>query len=406
MLISRHKLFYVALLLTSLSAMAATLESVRFGSHQGFDRIVCELNAPVKYSIQETTDGAIELWLTGVSVPEPFALPKLPPQIKLLTSVEAFRENGTDIVLEIRAAAPLAAVPMELTGATWRLALDLSIRGQSTQVEVPVIAESTATAKPTAPHKEAKAKQPEYVPGDRPIETKFADNHVDKAAPQKTEPVREFAPAPELPIATADSIKALEVLADFYSLQGDDKSAGELDVLHQQRVADTMRPDTVVQTSEADTPHSASLPWLYLSAAFILGLAAGIVAPRLRSLLKFKLPKISLPKLPKKQKADKAQEIEKDMDSLDRAVAAEKQAKPKREPKPIPAALKPEPEPEPEPVFPDSEPAVEAVMKESLMDRRVKRVLELNSENRSLAEIAQELDMGQDEVKLILDLNS
>ena len=39
------------------------------------------------------------------------------------------------------------------------------------------------------------------------------------------------------------------------------------------------------------------------------------------------------------------------------------------------------------------------------MDRRVRRVLELNKEGRSIQAIAQELEMGQDEVKLILDLN-
>jgi hypothetical protein len=39
------------------------------------------------------------------------------------------------------------------------------------------------------------------------------------------------------------------------------------------------------------------------------------------------------------------------------------------------------------------------------MDRRVRRVLELNKEGKNIQTIAQELEMGQDEVKLILDLN-
>lgn len=427
MLIFRHKPILAALLLLSATAVwAATLENVRFGSHQGFDRMVCEFDAPIQYVLRDGTNGSIELHLKSVSVTDKFALPKLPSQIKLLNSVEAFRENASDIILEIRGAVPLSAVPLELAGPTWRLAIDLARRGEQLQTPTQPANDSTATAKPVTPKKSAKPKEPEYVPGDRPIETKLADGttppqtesqavtpadpHVAQESAAHTEPEVNAHAEPEAQqLATADSIKALEVLADFYGITGDSQAAREYGALHKTRAGDTMDA-----AEQAVTEHSASSNaplWMLIAIAFAAGITGGAIGARLRMpklKLNLKLPKFALPKFTRKPKSpDAAAEIAKDLDTLDKAIAAEKREKPKREPKANPpVTAKPEPAPEPEPDFPDSEPAMEVAMKESLMDRRVKRVLELSAENRSLAEIAQELDMGQDEVKLILDLNS
>jgi DNA-binding NarL/FixJ family response regulator len=108
-------------------------------------------------------------------------------------------------------------------------------------------------------------------------------------------------------------------------------------------------------------------------------------------------PRLSMPhrKSHKKErpvKADVTGELEEGLQALDEAVAQEPPRK---------AAAPPPPPPEPEPVL---QPAEDEV-RESLMDRRVRRVLELSREGRSVTAIAEELQMGQDEVKLILDLN-
>ncbi len=404
------------------SANAAALLSVRFGSHQGFDRMVCELSNATKYEVKHAENGIVELHLDNVSVSEKFFLPKLPPQIKLLTSVEAFLEGDHSIVIEIRGTEALFAKTTELKGASWRLALDLS--KQSEQPAEPAHVEpttakpeTTSTAKPQLKHRPAKGEPAPYVPGDKPIETILADKQEPKEEPQLLHEEKSAAPKHKKseakpvvePLLAADSLKALEVLAEFYDVMGDQDAAREYARLYLDKV------DSGGSFSKKEPEQTATWPvWILAAIAFAAGIAGGIIGNRLRmpkgspSMPKFKLPSFKLPKLGKSK--DKVEELAKDLDKLDRAVASEKH-KTNLKPQPKPAAFKAEVPAEivkdAEEDFPeDTKENPETDMKESLMDRRVKRVMELNSQNRSLADIAKELDMGQDEVKLIIDLNS
>ena len=115
--------------------------------------------------------------------------------------------------------------------------------------------------------------------------------------------------------------------------------------------------------------------------------------------IRLKLPRLPKLKLERKRtiaQPDPSEELEADLHALDAAVAEEPPRRAKRE---TPEVDEPD-EPVPQEVVDEEKEA-----KETLMDRRVRRVLELNKEGRTVAAIAEELEMNQDEVKLILDLN-
>ncbi|MCB1059349.1 MAG: hypothetical protein KDB65_03885 [Calditrichaeota bacterium] len=413
MLTFKSKIALALFLLTAVVANAEELSSVRFGSHSGFDRMVCEFTGPVKYEIKEVDGGVIELHLLSVTVGEKFFLPKLPSQIKLLTSVEAFREGDTHIVLEVRGTQPLYAKATELKGQTWRLALDMSKLSEKPAEPEQIQEDTISTNKPHTKSKDDEG--PEYIPGDRPMETKYADNEADvEHQPEKLEnkqPEHESGKAlspeeaPKQELLAADSLKALEILAEYFGIMGDSDAAKEYASMYLERTGHTS-PKLGEQT--------ASSPWWITAAiAFFAGLVGGVLGSKIR----WPFGKLTLPALKlfkrnsekKDKKKDKADELEDDLESLDRAIASEKKSDPKPS-KDKPKSQEPPKDEKEESKTEDApEPAaetVEAAMKESLMDRRVKRVLELSAEKKSLAEIAQELDMGQDEVKLILDLNS
>lgn len=427
-------------------ATAGTLHSVRFGSHQGFDRVVCEFLEPAQYQISPTKDGNTELRLKNTSVDDKFFLPKLPPQIKLITSVEAFREGESDIVIEVRGNVPLDARAIELQGQSWRLAVDFSTRNGSAPTPAEP-AQSPATAKQKSAAK-SKPVEPEYVPGDKPLETRFAEGETKHAEPQvkpQTKPEEVQPPVAEAETAEEPSItethtpsdsasieqldpncepqlltdatkpidtaKAFEVLAEFFDLIGDDSMARAYAKLYFDKTDAASIDKSEGEVHASSQEQAAGWPvWLLAAIAFAAGIAGGVLGNRLRvPALSGGFKKMSFPKLrvktPKGDVAgeDQANELAKDLDELEKAVEKEKPAKAQATVVPKEVVEQAEHD------FPADEPAaapVESAMKESLMDRRVKRVLELSAEKKSLAEIAQELDMGQDEVKLILDLNS
>lgn len=455
----KHSLALFALALCCMTvseASAATLSGVRFGSHKGYDRVVCEFSDVTPYSVIKKADNRIELRLRNVDVDTAFFLPRLPDQLKLIKEVEAFREGESDIVLEVTATGPITATPTELPGHNWRLAMDFSIYDPNAAPVTPPDAKSGHTSPAQDNAKSQPADHPEYIPGDKPFETKYADakheqakeptpvkDSTNTATPlEHPEVAAEHSQKDEQPETASheenadqlettensheelaydtDTAKALEVLAEFFDLMGDEEAARSYARLYLDRTGNGGLAENDQDQQKATAPF-----WLITLIAFGAGLIGGVTAKfiklpafKLRG-FKFRLPKFSLPRRnPKSQEESEPDEISRDIDRLDEAVANEKPRKPKpndkpnearqEEPKEAPKEVPKEVAKQAEEEFPaDEEPAnVEVAMKESLMDRRVKRVLELAADKRSLPEIAQELDMGQDEVKLILDLNS
>jgi hypothetical protein len=285
----------------------------------------------------------------------------------MLKRIDALRE-GEDLVFHLTLARDATPTELPLAGTPWRLAVDLAPR--------------SAAAPPEA--------KPEYIPGDLPIPTKLAGEDVadNSAAP--------------------DPAQAHAVLAYFYMNRGDTANANAQAYAYQQLTGAILdlsaRPAVAAtQSSPAKTPQSflpKKLPklilptpvlWLIIFGGGLLGglflnkLRGGIHPPRLN---------LHLPKFKKRVRAKPLEsELVDDLEALDSAVAQE----PHRQAAPPPP---PAPELVPEPVMEE-----EKEVRESLMDRRVRRVLELSREGRSVTDIAEELQMGQDEVKLILDLN-
>lgn len=417
----------LSLLTASTLAHSAQLTAVRFGSHQGFDRVVCEISEPVAYKVVPAQNGAVELHLRNVKVGEKFFLPKLPSQIKLLTSVEAFLEGEDTIILEIRGQKPLTAGVTELKGQTWRLALDLSTVHESPSNSGEQSAGSPAISKPANPQPAKPSSSPQYVPGDRPMETILADNVVTvpeerpseepksdsvdtsirEAEPGRRDSIIEEQNAELFSSYTPDSLKALEILAEFYDVMGDQEAARKYARMYLERVdsGDALPPSW--------NPDSATMSeWMIALIALLAGIAGGVIGNRLGvpnaglKILRRGRAKIGKNAIEKAEVGETAEELASDLDTLERAIASEKSMKSKLA---VPATVA-----ETSASAEVSEHAaqnldmesIESDMKESLVDRRVKRVLELHAQKRSLADIAQELDMGQDEVKLIIDLNS
>lgn len=375
--------------------------------------MVCELSEQVNYSVSQKSADHIEVRLHSVDVDDRFFLPKLPPQIRLISSVEAFREGEQDIILEIRGNVPVEARPIELQGEHWRLAFDISAVQSESQVS-PSQVKSPATETPSTQTPAKPPKKNEYVPGDKPMETRYADQgQADSTLKQPKKSSAESSDSKSglsgqgvdssqlksltdiagNSIESLDTAKVFEVLAEFFYLAGDRQTAREFAQLYVDRLR---RSDARSDVGQA--PSQQALPiWLISLIAFVAGLAGGVLGNRLRLM---KLP--YNPKHRPEEAVDPASELADDIDALERAVASEH---PLESTKPsVAEGLRQGANQE---VAEELQPAsVEAAMKESLMDRRVKRVLELSGQNKSLAEIAQELDMGQDEVKLIIDLNS
>lgn len=389
--------FALSLMLTGLSAAtqpaaANTLIDLRVGPHKRFDRVVFEFQAEAQGRVSVLSERKIEVRFTGAKAREGFKLPTLPRGLSVIEKIDAFREGEADLVFEIVLAREATPSELPLAGATWRLAVDLAPRMSEKQ--------------------DAK---PDYVPGDRPIPTKFAEApHVPEVA-TPTEPMPQL--AGKLPQAedSLDPAQRHAILAFYYLSSGDSVSAAREAERYRQLRGETLEllAETPPQTAAgAELPLAAAPPFgklhaltrmlnlpvgSLLAVIFGIGLLGGLLLKRLAPELRIPLPRLPKFTWRRKAKTDRSAELSADMEALDDAVAQEPSPKPRPKLEAAPPAD--------EELAPVEVPDAEEQAKDSLMDRRVRRVLELTREGRNVADIAEELQMGQDEVKLILDLN-
>jgi hypothetical protein len=344
------------------TATSNTLLDVRVGPHKRFDRIVFEFENEATTRVTLKDNHKVEVRFTDVRVLNNFRVPMLPRGLTVLKGIDAFREGEDGIVFEILLARNATPTELPLQGTPWRLALDLAPR-----------------------ENEQSEDKPEYIPGDLPIPTKLAE-------------------APLAPEDTLNSAQVRAVLAYFYLAQGDTRQALEQAGLYQKISGTPLDLGFNISTPKI-TPPTPQPTWqrqwnilhlspaVLLAAAFGIGAVLGFVIRSLAGKVHINLHRTPRPPRRKKEKKprDLADEIERDLETLDVAVEQE------------PPRQSAAPEPEPDPVPVEIEPEDE--LRETVMDRRVTRVLELSREGRTVAAIAEELQMGQDEVKLILDLN-
>jgi hypothetical protein len=368
-------LAFIMLAQTGGDALARTLASVRIGPHKNFDRMVFEFDGECQSFITSSGDQKVEVLFKNAQTAKSFSLPALPPGLVAIKSVDAFRVGNSDITFEITLARDASASELPLSGKPWRLAIDLS----------PKMSQSNQD-------------KPEYIPGDQPIQTKFAETTT-PATPPATPPIA----AESTAITAIDPAKARAVLAYFYLAGGDTPKAREFATAYKELTGeglDIPLPAHAVASGYFIGNFQLTAWWL-LGLAALAGMIGGVIgsllAGTLRS-LKSKLPhKAASPR-------ELSEELETNLAELEQTVKAE--ATPaSRAQAPAPEKVKSRAVAETQAAAPAPAPEEEEV-KESLMDRRVRRVLELNKQNRPIAEIAAELEMGQDEVKLILDLNS
>jgi hypothetical protein len=378
-----------------------TLLDVRVGPHKSFDRVVFEFQDRAAAEVIVKDARTLEVRFNDVRVPDPLSLPMLPRGLAVIRNINAYKEGESVAIFEIILSGDAVPTELPLEGSPWRLAVDIEPR----------------TAQKSPPVEE----KPEYIPGDLPIPTKLADVKPTASEPQpqtehnladvngtSTGPV---APAPETSSAdSTDPARLRSVLAFYYLSKGDTHQAKEQAALYEKLSGHKLDllDQTTLQASTAPVKNHRSKWWpprvpnvpiaLQLVLVFGAGFGGGVfVWRRFGSQGSVRTPKPPKPpKVPREKKQKKAKEphkeLEEGLDALEDAV--------RQEPARASASAPPEPDPVPEPVL-----EVEGEVRESLMDRRVRRVLELSKEGRSITDIAEELQMGQDEVKLILDLN-
>lgn len=365
-------LFAAAAILLSVDAFAATLASVRVGPHKNFDRMVFEFDRECASFVTAKGNQKVEILFKNADTGKSFTLPPLPPGLVAIKSIDAFRVGDSDVAFEITLARDASASELPLNGKPWRMAIDLA----------PKISQS-------------ESKKPEYIPGDQPIPTKFAEASAPDGPPEpaaKSDPLRVD--------NSVDPAKARAVLAYFYLAGGDTPKAREFADAYQQLTGEALDIPAHANTAS----NGSFFGNVQLSAGWIIAIAlvAGMFGGAIGAWATARLAKLS-----RKRTAAAAgprelsDELESDLAELEQTVKAE--AKP-RTPDPQAERTKQRAGTAAEAVT--AAPPEEEEVKESLMDRRVRRVLELSKAGRPVGEIAAELEMGQDEVKLILDLNS
>ncbi len=362
---------WVSLLLLSMNAVsfaANHLLNVRIGTHKNFDRIVFEFQSEANCEIAYKSDKLIEVVIRNAATREGFSLPALPPGLGTIRSVDAFRQGSNDLVFEINLLREAQASEKPIPGSPWKYAIDIGSKVARTEDD-----------------------KPRYVPGDKPIQTRFAEAH------------------PKTPV-DFDPIKLRAVLAYFYLAIGDEPRAREEAARYESLVGEPLdlSPDfdlASANTAERKTAHtpitaqgqplpSSLIIWYALGGGFIGGLF-GVMSMRFAPRLKLLIPRGNWINSIRKLEASVTEDLEKLQKTVKSPESAAASATP-----PVPAA-KPRPQPEAAGQVPVP---VEAAT-ESPADSRVRQVLDQHRSGRDVQAIAQNLEMSQDEVKLIIDLN-
>jgi len=369
-------------------ASAATENSLldmRVGKHKSFDRIVFEFSGEVPAREIIESNGRVSVRFRDVTVPAAFSIPALPRGLSVLSRIDLFREGAAGLLFEIVLSRDASPSELPLQGNTWRLAVDLAPRVS-----------------------EKKESKPEYIPGDQPIPTKFAETTVPSTLDDQSVPTNvaetstPFMPGDQsvptdlvetkVSQDTLDLARLYAVLAYYYAARGESDLALKQADRYQQltgRALDLAAALTPpVEAPKVQVAREWWSPFIAPVLAFLVGLAAGLALRGIRW-----RPRLRTRQTPPVVE-ELSQELAQDLDALDQAVT-EEPPRQTQEPEPLS-----EPEAEAVPV-----PDQESEMAETLMDRRVRRVLELSREGRGVGDIAEELQMGIDEVRLILDLN-
>lgn len=338
-----------------------TIYAIRYGVHTDFDRVVFELSAPLDCRIESVDSEHLRIHLGHVEVSPTFRAASLPEKTVSLLSARASGGGKKPFVVDLRVRAAAKASILKLKGSPSRIAVDIT---------------PTQAARPTK-------EKPDYVPGDRPFPTKFAERI---APPVGIDEAKVHAILAYYFAAIGDSVKALHEASAYESATGK-----TLDVV----------PEPIPTKPPVSAPGLPSVLFEWLRVDYLIAFLAGMLGYTFAALLSL-LVGAWKRRHTRDQAADLVARAHRIRKVYDRAAVQEAQS----EAGTVASAEHPEPssQEETEQETALSEPTELQRTKESATEQRVQRVMELATGGKTVADIAQELEMSQDEVKLILDL--
>ena len=349
-----------ALRIASASVTEPTIYGIRYGTHTNYDRIVIELSEPVDCRVETIEPEHLRIHLGKLTVSQKFSAAKLPDKMATIKYAHASGGGELPFTLDLRLRESVSASVMKIEGDPSRIAIDFHPQ---------------QAAKPAA-------EEPEYIPGDRPFPTKFAET---SPPPEEIDNAKIHAILAYYFAAAGDSVKAKEEAAIYASLTGIPLELGL---------------EVKITTPEITAPGPAYVIFHWLKVDYLIAFLAGMIGYAFSLALSIVIGWWRK-RHPHKQADEMMAYAQNIREAVDNAAAAETTATKQKETPPAKTA----PEKPAATEAPVPEPVEVEVLKESAAERRAKRVVELSNQGKSIADIAQDLEMSQDEIKLILDLN-
>ncbi len=339
--------------IASAAATEPTIYGIRYGTHTNYDRIVIELSEPVDCRIETIEPEHLRIHLGKLTVSQKFSAAKLPDKMATIKYAHASGGGELPFTLDIRLRESVSASVMKIEGDPSRIAIDFHPK---------------QAAKPAE-------KEPEYIPGDRPFPTKFAET--------------------SLPLEDIDDAKIHAILALYFAASGDSVKAKEEAAIYASLTGISLEFASEVKISTPEItvtePAHVIVPWLKLD--YLIAFLAGMIGYAFCLALSIVIGWWKK-RHPHKQADEMMTYAQNIREAVDNAATAETTETKQKETPPAQTA-------------PEKLESVEVeALKESAAERRAKRVVELSKQGKSIADIAQELEMSQDEIKLILDLNA
>lgn len=357
-LLSAGMILGIILMLPPVAARGATIYGIRCGAHGDFDRVVLELSVPIDCQIESVDSLTLRIHLGRVEVSSDFRVAPLPKKTASILSVRASGGGEVPFIVNVRLRESSTTRMTKLGGLPYRMAVDIA----PVQTEPPL------------------KEEPSYIPGDRPYPTKFAQSATR--------------------VEGVDSAKMHAILAHYFTAIGD--SAGALrEALAYEALTGKflyIGPEMQVMAPPMLVPQTPSIFFPWLKVDYLIAFGAGILGFAFAALIS-----LSGGWWTRRHIRDQAENL---------MARARRIQKTYQQPTQSPATADmddPPSQTRPTPVESEGEQPLEASeiqkLKQSATDRRVQRVLQLAGEGKTIADIAQELEMSEDEIKLILDLN-
>lgn len=332
-------------------AQATTLYNVRYGIHKDFDRVVFELSAPVSCTVESVDSLHLRVHLGSVEVSPEFRVSSIPKKTVSILSMNASGGGKVPFVLDIRLCTSAKTRLMKFGGLSHRVAVDI-------------------TPGPTA---QTPQEEPTYIPGDRPYPTRFAESPAS--------------------ISDSDYAKIHAILAYYFASAGDSAKAREEAKAYKAATGQSL--SLTIEPSPLATPPSPYILFPWLKVDYLIAFLAGMLGYFFSTLLSLLIGSWTR-RHPRDQAENLSAFARKIRQTYDPTTPDTK------------TDVAPEPqETTAQEVAPPEALELEEVQKisDSASERRVQRVVQLAEQGKTIADIAQELEMSQDEVKLILDLH-